>query len=65
MRKAQNIEGDYSRADHRQRPSTPGVKTDDLYLLLPNGSEERGVMGVVRIPVAILPSCQDMKTIAL
>ena len=33
--------------------------------LLPTGSEERGVLGVGGIPVAILPSCQDMKTIAL
>ena len=32
---------------------------------LPTGSEERGVLGVGSIPVAILPSCQDMKTIAL
>ena len=30
--------------------------------LLPTGSEERGVLGVGSIPVAILPSCQDMKT---
>ena len=36
----------------------------DLYLL-PTRSEERGVLGVGSIPVAILPSCQDMKTIAL
>ena len=33
--------------------------------LLPIGSEEREVLGVRSIPVAILPSCQDMKTIAL
>ena len=33
--------------------------------LLPTGSEEREVLGVGSIPVAILPSCQDMKTIAL
>ena len=33
--------------------------------LLPTGSEERGVLGVGSIPVAILPSCQDIKTIAL
>ena len=33
--------------------------------LLPTGSEERGVMGVGSIPVAILPSCQDIKIIAL
>ena len=29
--------------------------------LLPTGSEERGVLGVGSIPVAILPSCQDIK----
>ena len=34
-------------------------------ILLPTGSEEREVLGVGSIPVAILPSCQDMKTIAL
>ena len=33
--------------------------------LLPTGSEEREVLGVGSIPVAILPSCQDMKTITL
>ena len=33
--------------------------------LLPTGSEERGVLRVGSIPVAILPSCQDMKTFAL
>ena len=33
--------------------------------LLPTGSEERGVLGVGSIPVVILPSCQDMKTITL
>ena len=32
--------------------------------LLPTGSEERGVLGVGSIPVAILPSCQNMKTTA-
>ena len=29
--------------------------------LLPTGSEEREVLGVGSIPVAILPSCQYMK----
>ena len=29
--------------------------------LLPTGSEEREVLGVGSIPVAILPFCQDMK----
>ena len=33
--------------------------------LLPTGSEQREVLGFGRIPVAILPSCQDMKTVAL
>ena len=33
--------------------------------LLPTGSEEREVLGVGSIPVAILPSRQDMKTFAL
>ena len=32
-------------------------------MLLPTGGEERGVLGIWSIPVAILPSCQDMKTI--
>ena len=35
------------------------------YILLPTGREEREVLGVGSIPVAILPSCQDMKTIAI
>ena len=29
--------------------------------LLPTGCEDRGVLGVGRNPVAILPSCQYMK----
>ena len=33
--------------------------------LLPTGSEEREVLGVGSTPVAILPSCKDMETIAL
>ena len=33
--------------------------------LLPTGSEESEVLKVGTIPVAILPCCQDMKTIAL
>ena len=36
-----------------------------ISILLPTGSEERGVLGVGSIPVAILTSCQDMKTIAI
>ena len=35
------------------------------YYILPTGSEERGVLWVGSIPVAILPSCQDINTIAL
>ena len=34
-------------------------------VLLPTGSEEREVLGVGSIPVAIFPSCQNMKVIAL
>ena len=33
--------------------------------LLPTGSEERGVFWVVTIPVTILSSCPDLKTIEL
>ena len=33
--------------------------------LLHTGSEEREVLEVGSIPVAILPSCQDVQTIAL
>ena len=36
-----------------------------MLYLLPTGSEERGVFRVGSIPVAILPSCQNIKTIAL
>ena len=36
-----------------------------LALLLPTGSEEKEVLGVGSIPVAILPFFQDMKTFAL
>ena len=32
--------------------------------LLPTGSEEREVLGVGSIPIAILPSCQDIKMFA-
>ena len=42
-----------------RRPIRTGV------IILPTGSEERGVLRVVSISVAILPSCQDMITIAL
>ena len=37
----------------------------NMNILLPTGSEERGVFEVGSIPVAILPSCQDMKTVEL
>ena len=33
--------------------------------VLPTGSEERGVLGVGSIPVTILSSSQDVKTMAL
>ena len=36
----------------------------ELLNLLPTGSEEREVLGVGSIPVAILPSHQNIKTIA-
>ena len=36
-----------------------------MIVLLPTGSEERGVLGVRSIPVAILPICQNMTTIAI
>ena len=39
--------------------TTPGVRC------MKHGIEERGVLGVGSIPVAIIPSCHDMKTIAL
>ena len=34
-----------------------------MILILPTGSEEREVLGVGSIPVAILPSCHNMKII--
>ena len=37
----------------------------EIHLLLPTGGDERGVLGVGSIPVAILPSGQDTKTVAL
>ena len=36
----------------------------DFKVLLPGGSEEREVLGIGSILVAILPSCQYMKDIA-
>ena len=41
------------------------VALSELDYYPPAGSEEREVLGIGSIPVAILPSCQDMKTIAL
>ena len=41
------------------------IKVLNSMHLLPIESAEKGVLGVGSIPVAILPSCQDMKTIAL
>ena len=41
------------------------INTLRLGPLLPTRSEERGVLGVGSIHVAILQFCQDMKTIAL
>ena len=49
-----------SRADPEEKRYRPSC----LHLL-PTGSEDRGVLGVGSIPEAILPSCQDIKTIAL
>ena len=41
-----------------------GIEVFITYLgLLPTGSEEREVLGVGSIPVAILTSCQDMNTL--
>ena len=36
-----------------------------IVTLLSTGSEKRGVLGVGSIHVAILPSCQDIKILAL
>ena len=33
--------------------------------LIPTGSKEREVLGLGSIPVARLPSCQDLKTLVL
>ena len=74
LRPAGNREGIFFQ---RGRNLTTRVHNDDFictvclvmglrfYALLPTGSEEREVLGVGNIPVAILPSCQDMKTIAI
>ena len=51
-----------------KRPGLPDPKmlviillsVKDLTVLLPTGSEGRGVLGVGSNPVAILPSCQNM-----
>ena len=39
--------------------------TKRMGILLPTGSKEREVLGIGNIPVAILPSCQDMNTFEL
>ena len=41
------------------------VSTIYFFILLPTRSEVKGVLGFGSIPVATLPSCQDMQTIAL
>ena len=43
--------------------STPAKSK--MEALLPTGSEEREVLGIGSIPVAILPSCHDMRMITL
>ena len=45
-------------------PDLPEVALGYLRYLLPTGSEDREALGVGSIAVAILPSCQDIKTIA-
>ena len=40
-------------------------KVCDTKHLVPTRSEERGVLGIGSIPIAILPTCQDVKDIAL
>ena len=44
-----------------------GMQGHRRYVTKPllTGSEEREVLGVGSIPVAILPSCQNMKTFAI
>ena len=41
------------------------LKECDNINLLPIGSEKRGVLGIGSIPVAMMPSCQEMKNIAV
>ena len=41
------------------------IQREEYLRLLPTGSKEKGVLGVESIPLGILPSCQDMKAIAL
>ena len=60
-------------SDKSQKAICPTFGYIDRYItsplrahyLLPTGSEEREVLGVGGTPVAILPSCQNMKTVAL
>ena len=54
------------RAEGVNNPKIPIHRAEREQLhLLPTRSKERGVLGIGSIPVAIPPSCQDMKTIAL
>ena len=41
------------------------MRQNVFHILLPTGSEERGVFGNWKIPVAILPSFHEVKTIVL
>ena len=52
------------RTDHRVvRGLVPALGGKNDSILLPTGSEEGEVLGVGSIPVAILPSCQNMRII--
>ena len=44
---------------------TPQGFIQNVVILLPTGSEEREVLGVGSIHVALLPSCHNIKIIAL
>ena len=54
---------EYHKQNHKHHVS--GAARGHSKFLLPTGSEERGVLGVRRIPVAIIPCSQDTKTVAL
>ena len=51
--------------ENSQYPAMSRSQENGHLLDLPTGSKERGVLGAGSVPVAILPSCQDMKTTAL